>query len=151
MYRSRRKLTAPRPPSPAATSRTTSSRNSSVGGRRELGVHLHGAHAEHRELEHVDPGAVASRLVERHRPRAQREESVIAADTDVVAGEDPGATLTDEDRAGEHDLAGVALDPEPPPGAVAPVARAATALLVGHDLDLLEAGVAGLVIGGGLG
>src|SRR5438270_4389514 len=146
MKRSRRKLTAPRPPSPAATSRTTSSRNRSVRGRRGLGVHLDAADAEHRQLEHVDPGAIAPGLVECHRPRAQRVEGVIAADADVLAGEDAGAALADDDGPGEHHLAGVALEAEPAPGAVAPVARAATALLVGHDLDLLEAGVAGLVI-----
>src|SRR5438270_6099783 len=162
---SRRKLTAPRPPSPAATSRTTSSRNrpaallgAGAGRRlwRRRGPGLGGdlVEAEHGQGEDVGPGAVAAGVVEAHRAGAQRVQGVVAPDPDVVPGDDLGASLSDQDGAGEHDLAAVALDAEPAAGAVAAVAGAAAPLLVSHGSALrvrgrgLGAGFGRLGLGG---
>src|SRR5256885_4653618 len=93
-----------------------------------------------------------------HRARDEREQGVILADADVLAGDELGAALADEDRAGVDDAARVLLDAEPLPGGVAAVSGRARAFLVCHllCLDLRDAdgrrlgAVAGALAGAGL-
>src|SRR6266567_3897188 len=71
-------------------------------------------------------------LAEIHGPADQREQRVIAAAADAVAGVEVRAALTDEDLARVHDLAAVTLDAEALGIRVAAVAAGRGALLVCH-------------------
>src|ERR687892_332380 len=62
----------------------------------------------------------------------QREQRVIPADADIVAGVPAGAPLADDDVAGDDVLAAELLHAEPLARRVAAVARAAAGLLVRH-------------------
>src|SRR4029077_11695983 len=70
------------------------------------------------------------------RARDEREQGVIFADADVLAGDQLGAALAHEDRAGIDDAPRVLLDAEALPGGVAAVAGRARALFVCHLLCL---------------
>src|SRR5262245_62391163 len=63
---------------------------------------------------------------------AKREQGVVLADADVVAGVPFGAALTDDDVAGKNALAARLLDAEAPAGRIAAVARGAACFLVCH-------------------
>src|SRR5690606_41808960 len=63
----------------------------------------------------------------------EREQGVVLADADVVAGVVLGAALADDDVAGEHELAAVALHAEAFRFRVAAVARATTGFFVCHE------------------
>src|SRR5229473_2212966 len=79
-----------------------------------------------------DEGAPADPLLELHRALFEREQRVILPHTDPLAGMELGAALPHDDVAGDDNLAAVFLDPEPPPGAVAAVARGAACFLMRH-------------------
>ncbi len=64
--------------------------------------------------------------------RLKREQRVVAAHADLVAGVKLGAALAHDDVAGDDDLAAVLLHPQPASGAVAAVARRAACLFVCH-------------------
>src|SRR5579863_5452970 len=144
-YFSRRKLTAPRPPDPAATSMSTSSMKGeprvavpSAGRCDRLLVDWlldHLADREDRHRAHVGAGAVVAGRVVCDCAGPQCEQRVIASDTDVLARENLGATLTDQDGAREHNLAGVTLHAEALGLAVASVAGAPAAFLMRHLRD----------------
>src|SRR5215475_5411646 len=121
---SRRKLTQPRPPSPARTWISTSSTNTAGRGhgRRRLGG---GFFAD----AHKPPAVPLLESDDAVRLREQRE---VDAEADVPAREEPRAALPDEDRAGGHPLTREALDPEHLGLAVPTVPRATDALLVRH-------------------
>src|SRR5690606_21761748 len=84
------------------------------------------------------------------------EQGVVAAEADIVARVEGGATLTHEDVAGQHALAAELLHAEALRLGVATVARRTTGFLVSHGfapvLVLILRFVAGLVrlLGGGL-
>src|SRR5690606_5405115 len=66
----------------------------------------------------------------------EREQRVVAAHTDVVAGVHASATLAHDDRAGRNQLAVVALHAEALGVAIAAVLGAGTSFLVCHFLFL---------------
>src|SRR5438874_1439730 len=84
----------------------------------------------------VDLAAVVPRGAVLHGARDEREQGVVFADADVLAGDQPGAALAHEDRAGVDDAARVLLHAEPLPGGVATVAGRTRTFLVGHSLCL---------------
>src|SRR4051812_18713952 len=103
-WASRRNATVPAPPSPALTGRPHSSTNPDTRCQvRERGVSV--------RREYVDVLA-ATPLRELHRPRRHREEGVVAAPSDVLAGVEPGAALAHDDGAGVDDRAVEHLDAE---------------------------------------
>src|SRR5580704_3234264 len=67
-----------------------------------------------------------------HLPADQREQRVVAATADAVAGVEVRAALADDDLARVHDLAAVTLDAEALGLGVAAVAAGRGALLVCH-------------------
>src|SRR2546430_17206511 len=71
---------------------------------------------------------------ELHGPRNEGEERVVLAHADIVSGQDLGAALPDDDRAGFDASARVFLDAEPLAGAVSSVAGGTRAFLVCHFL-----------------
>src|SRR5690606_3661413 len=79
-----------------------------------------------------DIGASARLGGELHLAVDQRKERVVLADADVLARAHLGAALADQDVAGQHDLAAVALDAEAPAFGVAAVAGRTACLLVCH-------------------
>src|SRR4051812_28287757 len=79
----------------------------------------------------VDDLATAA-SAELHRAGLEREQGVVAATADVLAGVEVGAALADEDLAGLDDLAAEALDAEALRVGVTTVAGRARALLVCH-------------------
>src|SRR6266851_778581 len=81
---------------------------------------------------HRDEGAPADPLLELHRALFEREQRVILPHADPLAGMELGAALPHDDVAGDDDLAAEFLDPEPPPGAVATVARRAACFFMRH-------------------
>ena len=66
----------------------------------------------------VDPAATA---IEFHAAIDEGEDGVIAAETDVAAGQELGAALADDDIAGDDGFAAEFLDAEALADAVAPV------------------------------
>ena len=131
--RSRRDLDVDLVDEGRAASGRALSRSLRPAPRRRLLDHL--ADREDRHRADVGASAVVAGVVVGNRAGAQREERVIAADADVLAREDLGAALTDQDGAREDDLAGVALHAEPLGLAVASVAGAPAAFLMRHRLD----------------
>src|SRR5438552_15990807 len=85
-----------------------------------------------RGREDVDLAAVVPRGAVLHGARNEREQRVIFADADVLAGDQPGAALAHEDRAGVDVAARVLLYAVPLPGGIATVAGRTRAFLVGH-------------------
>src|SRR5205085_3360716 len=81
-----------------------------------------------------DIGAPAKSLAELHGAAFKRENRVIAAHADAIAGMKLCAALAHDDVARQHDLATEFLDAEPPPAAVAAVAGRAACLFMGHPL-----------------
>src|SRR5690606_8895639 len=79
----------------------------------------------------VDDLAAAARA-ELDRASGEREERVVLATADVVAGVEVRTALADDDLARVHDLATEALDAEALRVRVATVARGARTLLVCH-------------------
>ena len=77
-----------------------------------------------------DPAAAAG--AELDRAGDEREQRVVAATADAVAGVEVGAALADDDLAGVDDLAAEALDAEALGVGVATVAGGGRALLVCH-------------------
>src|SRR5690242_21633209 len=77
-------------------------------------------------------GPATVERAELHGPADQREQRVIAAAADPVAGVEVRAALADEDLARVHDLAAVTLDAEALGVRVAAVAAGRGALLVCH-------------------
>src|SRR6478736_3249255 len=77
-------------------------------------------------------GLAAALLAELHRTRDEREQRVVAATADAVAGVEVRAALADEDLAGVDGLAAEALDAEVLGVAVATVAGRGRTLLVCH-------------------
>src|SRR5690606_20264811 len=82
--------------------------------------------------DHVDDAAAAA-VGEGHRARSEREQRVVLATADVVAGVEVRAALTNDDLAGVDDLAAEALHAQVLGVRVATVARGARALLVCHE------------------
>src|ERR1051326_1752827 len=93
---------------------------------------------------HRYEGAALARPAEDDLALGGGEDGVVLADAYVSARVKLGAALAQDNIAGEHILAAVALDAEAPTGAVAPVARTAACFLVGH-------GFCSLVLAFGLG
>src|SRR5579862_1340870 len=79
-----------------------------------------------------DELAAADPDVKLHRTTLKREQRMVAAHADPVAGVKLGAALAHDDVAGDDDLAAEFLDAEPLTGTVAAVARGAARLLVCH-------------------
>ena len=77
----------------------------------------------------VDPAAV---LVERDLAVREGEQGPIAAGADVLAGEELGAALADQDAAGGDELAAVTFYTQPLAYAITSVADAALTFLVCH-------------------
>src|SRR6188768_4292075 len=77
-------------------------------------------------------GLATALLAELHRTRDEREQRVVAATADAVAGVEVRAALADEDLAGLDGLAAEALDAEVLGVAVATVAGRGRTLLVCH-------------------
>src|SRR5215208_6848867 len=77
-----------------------------------------------------DPTPAA--LAELHDPRRLREDRVVPADPDAVAGLEDGPALADDDLAAGHDLAGEHLHAEALGVRVAAVAAGAEPLLMCH-------------------
>src|SRR5262249_42721257 len=69
-----------------------------------------------------------------------REDRVVAAHGDVASGMELGAALAHQDVAGQHDLAAELLDAETAASGIAPVARGAACLFMGHGGSPLLAG-----------
>src|SRR5438067_13924272 len=67
-----------------------------------------------RSRDHGNEGAPADSLAKLHGAALQREQRVVATHADPVAGMKLGAALPYDDVAGNHDLAAVLLDAEPP-------------------------------------
>jgi len=80
---------------------------------------LLGRSLRHRYNGHV--GAAFSFRCELNLSIDEREQRVILAGTDIVAGVPFGAALASKDIAGEHDLAAGRLQAEPPARGVAAV------------------------------
>src|SRR5512132_2301786 len=139
---SRRKDRQPSPPSPLFTSTLASSRNRTrirpVDPRSRGSVRCRPAApsatcaSDLAGRHDVDVGAASRAVTEGDAALGEREQGVVAAETDAGAGMEAGAALADDDVAGNHQLAAVLLDAQPPAGAVAAVARAAAGLLVRH-------------------
>src|SRR6185312_1478544 len=91
-----------------------------------------------RQRQDRDEGAAANPAVELDRPLLKREQRVVAADADPVAGMKLGAALAHDDVAGHDDLAAELLDAEAPPAAVAAIPRGPARLFMRH-LILLAA------------
>src|SRR5688572_9181546 len=70
--------------------------------------------------------------LEPHHPADQREQGIVAGPSHVLAGMKPGAALRDENAAGRHRFAPVALHAEVLGIAVASVPAGTDALLVCH-------------------
>src|SRR5207302_11460412 len=85
-----------------------------------------------RSRDYRDELAAADPLVELDVPFFEREQRVVAAHADLVAGMELGAALAHDDVAGDDDLAAVFLDAEAPARTVAAVARRAAGLFVCH-------------------
>src|SRR5918995_405260 len=85
----------------------------------------------------------AARLVVGDDPRLRREQGVVPALADALAGMDPGPALTHDDRAGGHLLTAEHLDAEPLGLGVSPVAGRTAALLVSHRASEPTRGFAG--------
>ena len=68
----------------------------------------------------------------------QREERPVTADTDVVAGVNPGAELTHDDRASGNGLATEFFDAPPLSAGVATVARASLTFFMCHFSTLTK-------------
>src|SRR3989440_11671015 len=117
-YFSRRKLSAPAPPSPALAKILTRSVNISPVPR----FNHPGRNSLDRFGEHRDFLALMAGALETHDPVDQREQGVITPHPDVGPGEDRGAALAKNDRPGIDRLAGAGLHPEPLPDTVASVA-----------------------------
>ena len=64
---------------------------------------------------------------------AESEQSVVAAATNVVAGTETGAALTDDDGTGAHSFAAEGFDSEKFGIAVATVAAAGLTFFMSHD------------------
>src|SRR2546427_8006323 len=80
----------------------------------------------------VDFAPVVARGGVLHFARDEREERVVFSDTDVLAGQEACAPLTDQHRTWFNTRAGEFLHSEPLAGGVATVARGTCALFVCH-------------------
>src|SRR5829696_6337392 len=125
LYFSRWNEVTPSPPRPAVTSMVVSSTNTARGPAGRVAGGRLGARVDAGQL------AAAHHVVD-DRAVDLGEQGVVAAAADALARVDAGATLADQDRARGHQLAAVALDPEPLGGRVAAVAAGGCALLVRH-------------------
>ena len=86
----------------------------------------------------ADHLAVARALgFEHHLAVAGREQRVVFADADVGAGMELGAALAYQNIAGQHRLAGEALDAQPLGVGIAAVARAAACFFMCHECFLV--------------
>jgi hypothetical protein len=72
-------------------------------------------------------------FVELHSSVAESEQSVVAAATNVVAGTETGAALTDDDGTGAHSFAAEGFDTEKLGITVATVAAAGLTFFMSHD------------------
>src|SRR5712692_2704998 len=115
-----RKEDEPRPPCPAR--RTTCAESTNARPRRLVALPRDDAAA---------PAVLAHPLVS-NLARDEREQGVVAAQSDPGAGGDPGPALPDEDRAGVHSLPGVDLHTQHLRVGVATVPGGAAAFLVCH-------------------
>src|SRR5436190_4461335 len=97
---------------------------------RRLGKRLFGGLRRSRLDRNI--GTTAKAFAELHRALFKREQRVVAAHADTLAGMKLGAALAHDDVAGDHDLAAEFLDAEPPAGAVAAVAGRAACLFMRH-------------------
>lgn len=82
---------------------------------------------------HADLFAVFAATLEGHNAIHQRKQGVIVTTAHIVAGVNLGATLTDQDVAGAHDLAAVALHTQALGIRVATVTSTTSTFLVSHD------------------
>ena len=73
-------------------------------------------------------------LAERNSTVAESEQSVVAAATDIVAGTETGAALTDDDGSCGNSFAAKGFDSEEFGIAVATVAAAGLTFLMSHDI-----------------
>src|SRR5262250_2891161 len=81
---------------------------------------------------HGDERAPPARAMEGDLAPDRRENRVVLAHADIVAGVELGAALAQDDIAGKHDLAPEAFHAQAPAGAVASVAGTAARFLMGH-------------------
>src|SRR5262249_23874329 len=79
---------------------------------------------------HVDAALLLGRVADF--ALAQREQCVVLADPDAVAGMPLRTALANNNVSGKHVLTARLLDPEPATDRVAPVARRATCFLMCH-------------------
>src|SRR5437764_444455 len=111
----------PLPPSPALTrmvawsmntAQLSCNKNAARGERRSLGwrrAPLRLGGDDRRDADETSAGTLVGEVDD---AVDLREEGVIAADADVLAGVELRAALADEDRSAGHELAGEALDAE---------------------------------------
>src|SRR5205823_12514497 len=130
-YFSRRKLTAPAPPSPALTKILARSINIAIPGAKPGPDAPLGAGGEHGHL----LASVAGPLEADHAVD-ERKQGVVAPHADVGSGEDRRPSLAKQNGAGVDLLPGARLHSQPLADAVASVACAACAFLVCHVLLL---------------
>ena len=78
--------------------------------------------------------ATTARRTELHDARAEREEGVVLATADIIAGVEVGAPLAHDDLARADDLAAETLDAEPLSVGVPTVPGARCTLLVRHGV-----------------
>src|SRR5574337_270861 len=134
---SRRKLTQPAPPFPAATSIVASSTNFICADDkkpRQAGAVSHGACGAPGSGRRDRDRPMVARAFDGERYRAvdEREQGVVAADADVPAGVELGTALAHDDRAGTDRLPAEDLDAEHLGLRIAAIAGRAAALFLCH-------------------
>src|ERR1700681_2602439 len=123
MKGSRRNEAEPRPPCPART--VMRAESTKVRERPLFG-------------DDADPPAVLTHSLVANQALGQREQRVVAPESDAGARLDPGPPLANENLSGVHGLAGVDLHAKHLRLGVAPVAGRPTAFLVCHYLVSLS-------------
>ena len=87
-------------------------------------------------LVNADALAILAHTLEPHDAIRQSEQGVIGTDAHVRAGMDMGATLTDQNVAGQHELTVGTLHAEALGLGITAVLGGANALLVSEELDV---------------
>src|SRR5574337_1156949 len=140
-YFSRRKLTQPRPPSPARTTTRAVSTNIS-----DVGLRMADGQSEIRHSQSAmglagggdGDETIAAALFDLHDAAHLGEQGVVTADADVLPGLEPRAPLPDDDAPPGHRLTGEGLHSQAAARAVPAVPRTAHTLLVCHAMPPRE-------------